>query len=213
MKKPDYIPADYKGIKIVDSFEALMAEPFGEANAVVLPRKLSGDFNAVARWMDNRRLGMNTVDALYNSGDLARICPDAVAHLRADIEKMKGIFGNNAVAYHALSLRVSQTMAPKFHADSSLGPDLGRFICCYNTPTTEWIRNEDAIDCGDGRYEAREGAQIYSIGVGDIWRMASRVRRKQDAPPPEGGYFIHRTPPAALEMKQSDVPRMLMVAG
>lgn len=213
MNKPDDIPADYNSIKIVDSFEALVREPFDEANAVVLPRKLSGDFNAVAQWMDNKRLGMNTVNALYNSGDLARICPDAVAHLRADIEKMKGIFGNNAVAYCALSLRVSQTMAPKFHADSSLSPDLGRFICCYNTPTTEWIRNDDVIDVGNGQYAAREGAPIYSIGVGDIWRMASRVRRKQDAPPPEGGYFIHRTPPAAFEMKQNDPPRMLMVAG
>src|ERR1044072_2077377 len=49
MQAPDYIPAGYSRIKVVDSLTALFNTPFGPANAVIYPRKLTADFNALAR--------------------------------------------------------------------------------------------------------------------------------------------------------------------
>lgn len=76
MKRPACIPADYKRIKVVGSLSELFNEQFGgsdQVNAVLLPRALSGDFNALASWLagtnymreftDSSRMGYPYFDA------------------------------------------------------------------------------------------------------------------------------------------------------
>ena len=214
-----FIPPDYQRIRFVDNMEALINEPFGTANAIVLRRRLTGDFNAMAQTVNKRRLGLRTIKAIYKDADLAASFPHELSQVRADLDAMKALFGQNAEDFFALSLRTSgdvlwgRNAAPeKFHTDSATSADYGRFLCCYTGLTTEWIRNEDAISIAKGGFVMREGATVYRFGVGDIWRMASRQRGDNDAVR-EGGYFVHRTPISENERKKGDPPRMLMVAG
>ncbi|HEY8190937.1 MAG TPA: hypothetical protein VIG74_00830, partial [Alphaproteobacteria bacterium] len=58
MNRPDYIPADYKRIKVVGSLTDMFNTPFGgtdETNCVLFPRRLRGDFNKFSRALLNNK--------------------------------------------------------------------------------------------------------------------------------------------------------------
>lgn len=215
MKRPDYIPEDYNGIKMVDSFEAMLSEPFGHASAVLLPRSLSGDFNALAQVMGRKGYWRAPLMRVEKRDDLRKNFPQEIDLLREDIRMLRGVS-----AQHYLDLRVSkdsnwrEDRAPHaFHSDGCRNAHFGRVLCCYNDPVTEWIRREDAIprDSHEGTFEKREGAPLYRFKAGDIWRLASRTGG--DGNVCGRPLFIHRTPPSIRDRKEEDPPRMVLVAG
>jgi hypothetical protein len=70
-----------------------------------------------------------------------------------------------------------------------------RLMCCYNGPTTEWIKNEDAINAGafnsDAGYfvlnDKDKDVEIYHFKPGDIWLHSGNLRNKYNS-------FVHKAP-------------------
>ena len=208
MKRPDYIPADYHRIKIVGSLTELFNTEFGEANCILFPRSLTGDFNALAREM--AKIGVSKFLKRENAMPAALAAEEA--QVKSDIEAVKSAFHRPLLGTR-WQLRLerkykltAQHSVLNFHIDGTSKPDLGRVLCNYTAPVTEWIRNEDAEpDKVRGYFKAHEGAPVYQLGVGDIWRQSCRSR-KMDG-------FIHRTPDAVRDRTKSDPPRLLLVGG
>lgn len=219
--KPDYLPDDYYGIKVVDSLSALFNTPFGDANAILYPRTLRGDFNRVAQHLAGERA--------FGYHDC--------------LEKIADKEGNNAIGLaartilqdiEAVSARLSAESLPpdirlrdnrnwngrgveKFHVDSAASRELGRILCCYTAPTTQWIKNEDAIQSGASTFNKARGAPIYSFRPGDIFRIKSLPRNKGESEVSVSAFredfFIHRAPSSMQQELQRGIPRLLWVAG
>ena len=115
-----------------------------------------------------------------------------------------------------------------FHADSA-PTEADTWLCTYHGPASEGLRNEQAqrrVDipgtraellalfggkddadfaeylgenCYDLHYAATPGAQPFSVGLGNLWRIA--VDWPGSAVPP----CIHRAP-------QTDAPRLLLIS-
>lgn len=229
MQKPDYIPAGYKRIKVVSSLSALFNEKFGgpdEVNCVLFPRRLSGDFNKLAKTIESEVLFKNIFMDLrrVNFPELKKsFCslsqPEKIAAelVLADFHLLENEYQRlcdqkvGRVTDTQLRLLKQYTepgkiiWAPEaFHTDGDRS-SLGRILCCYNDPVTEWIRNEDVeVKRSDnGNLLPKKNAQIFSFHAGDIWRMAADG----------GGYdvpfFIHRSPPSKID----NPPRLLLVGG
>lgn len=226
---PNYIPANYKRIKVVGSLSELFNEQFGGpdgVNAVLLPRALSHDFNALAHHLAQTEYIKNFQPNRYE-GSLypyfndprLRACkkymkPDMAAAVDAILQDMDDACGKRMRP----ELRIvgdSQYRTGAFdvwhHDDvASFDSMMGRFMCCYNAPVTEGVRNEDALPVDYknalapvNHYSLREGAETFSFQPGDLWRQLSTPNLKHVAPP-----YIHRAP----ERKAGDAPRLLLVA-
>lgn len=118
-----------------------------------------------------------------------------------------------------------------FHADSA-PVEAETWLCTYHGAPSEGLRNEDAIrridvpetraallelfggedgdefreflheHCYDLHYAVRTGAEPFSFGIGNLWRIA--VEWPGSAVPP----CIHRAPDVGL----ADAPRLLLIA-
>lgn len=208
MKRPDYIPADYNRIKIVGSLTELFNTPFGDANCILFPRTLTGDFNALSREIAKTGLSKFLKRANAMPPELAA----EEAQVKNDMQALKGAF-NRLVFGSKVQLRLEKKYkldrehsVLNFHIDGTSKPKMGRILCNYTAPVTEWIRNEDAVEGKvRGYFEAREGAPVYSFGVGDIWRQSCRSRAMDG--------FIHRAPESVKDIKRSDPPRLILIGG
>ena len=193
MKKPDYIPADYKRIKVVGSLMELFNEQFGGpdgVNAVLFPRTLSHDFNALAGWLEEgteyiRKFTPSTENR-YPYFDVPR--------LFASKKYMKPVM---AVVVDAIVQDMDAASDKMMRAELRLvrpgrGPDMLHHdnVASFNSMM--------------GRhYSLREGAEVFSFRPGDLWRQLSTPYLKNVAPP-----YIHRAP----ALKAGDTPRLLLVA-
>ncbi len=220
MSRPDYIPADYKRITVVKSLSGLFRASFNaEKNCFLYPRRLKGDFNALAAALagtvqEKCSRGRETFFA-YELEDIAANLdnPGAVSAIETVLEDLKAIDSAFPRMLNS-TLRLvwekgydSKSTIDQFHADGTYYP-MGRICCSYTDPVTEFIRNEDAVPVRPRYYEARDGARIYSFQPGDIWRMTGMDNSKRHKD--EGlSYFIHRAPP----VKPGDSLRLLLVAG
>lgn len=217
MNRPDYIPADYDRIEVVESLSDLFDTPLRPpVNVILYPRSVSGDFNALAfALLEKKRLGVTTgfCRELYEKDfeKLRRSLKDEKALQAAsvvlnDLKETRKSFGTDL----SISVRLVQPqgynkseMVYSFHGDAT--GKQGRIICCYNEPVTEGARNEDVVEAVDKKeqYELRLEASPFRFRVGDVWKQAG----KMTAPglPP----FIHRAP----AVRPDDPPRLLLVAG
>ncbi|HEY8191918.1 MAG TPA: hypothetical protein VIG74_05790 [Alphaproteobacteria bacterium] len=193
-------PFNYPRIKIVDNLDDFIITPFEEpVNAVVWPRRLRGDFNALADRVPVEKpangnavyhFNVQGVEAMASSMQ----ADEAFAQIQSDMKMFAAHAGLNPL------LRVVQEYSLdyfyNFHADIQPPDGFGRVFCCYNGETTEYVRNEDAHFLGEFQnekderdlpyplYEAIPGAKTYRLQLGDLWRFASQ----HDKVPP----FIHR---------------------
>ncbi len=211
MELPDYIPNDYERIQVVDDLTALFNASFGPANVILCPRKLTGDFNALA---------CSLLDPKKN------FSPDMV-ELKERLEQFAG--GTDEVAQAAQTVLSDMKLMEQagatpdlrvlgfknksyndghyfFHHDE-YGTDVtktrrGVLMCCYNGPMTEGIRNEDVnFKIHKMFYIEKEGAKILRFAPGDFWRHASSVVDGQPDVPP----YIHRAP-----VEGQDGPRLFL---
>lgn len=215
----DYIPDGYQAIRVVGTYDGLFSAHFNRCvNAVLLPRRIDGDFDGLAkelygRFSEGRVTGgvgrVFFLDDLQNPSARNPLPFSALEAFYATGSRYSGllqmVFEDVAlVRKNGLKpqLRVVKRYAQEedtesFHCDSVKD----RVLTCYNAPVTQWVRNEDveSLDRESGEVLTKEGSPVFSFRPGDIWRQAG-FSSTQEAPP-----FIHRA-------VRSETPRLLLVA-
>lgn len=220
MQRPDYLPDNYPAIQVADSMDEVIAAELGPqlpgVNCVLHPRRVSGDFNALAIYLDSQLLQNNRfcqVIAAAKRDMLAQAqilstenCAMAAHRL---LEDMDSVGRPDSPWKPAIRLvradgyreKEDSRLVYSFHADSRR--DL---LSCYDRPT-EYVRNEDAVrqpQGGERCYSpTREDVRIYRFGAGDVWTHAPHPQDSSDPHP-----FIHRAP----KPRAGDPPRLLLHA-
>lgn len=228
---------DYFRIKKAHSFEELVSLPFeGGVNAACWTRTLPGDFAEVARLLasgpgiatigDEQLRGLEVGDAgriaievlledqrLLRERDLAPVLDCINGYARET--------GDGPIATDVYS----------FHADSAT-EQMDTYLCTYLGPSSEGLRNEDAVrkvdmpeiraqllgvyggaddagfegflneNCFDLHYAPVASAHPYSFGLYNLWRIG--VEYPGSPVPP----CIHRAP----ETRLGDPPRLLLLS-
>ena len=234
---PFELPVGYPRIRRVASFEELVNTPFENGvNALCWERTLAGDFGEVIKKLAAGE-GITTVEdeqllelAVSPAGRLA------VEMLLADQRLLRERDLDPVLDCIESCLR-DQTGAPvvtdvySFHADSAT-VEADTFLCTYHGPSSEGLRNEEALrrvdipetraqllllfggadgpefeeylneNCFDLHYAPRPGARPFAFGVGNLWRIA--VEHPGSLVPP----CIHRAP----ETRPGDTPRLLLLS-
>lgn len=214
MKRPDYVPQGYNGVKVVGSLTELFNAEFGDANCILFPRPISGEFNQLANLL--KKYGQ---DKLYDEGFVPQFYRAERQLIIDDMQAIRRELHDRGVSV-ASALRVEtsegwvESQSPcAFHVDGCSKPEIGRILCSYNEPVTEWLRNEDAVNVPQDRvrdlYKAKEGAAVQRFRPGDIFRIKSMLAR--DMTSNGEGCFIHRAPEPTEDTRH--LVRLLLVAG
>ena len=214
VKRPDYIPANYPNIKVVGSLTELFNAEFGEANCILFPRPISGEFNQLAKLLKK-----HGTEKLYDEGFVPqfywaerRLIIDDMKAIRRELQE-RGVNTGSALRVETSEGWIESQSPCAYHVEGCSKPEIGRILCSYNEPVTEWLRNEDAVNVPQERirdlYKAKEGATIQRFRPGDIFRIKSMLGR--DMTSNGEGCFIHRAPEPTEETKH--LVRMLLVAG
>lgn len=226
MKRPNYIPKDYKRIKVVGSLSELFNERFGgpdEVNCILQPRRLSEDFNALAQWLGQTEYITQFVSEFgkampsFSEAQLFHLKkempPDAASAadlILQDMDTASNRYMRSVLRYVRPGKSYDSVFALHHDEVQSTNSMLGRFLCCYNGPVTEGVRNEDAFPMLDnetgrptGEYMLGRHAKTFSFRPGDVWRQLSTPHLKNVAPP-----YIHRSP----WLNPGDSPRLLLIA-
>ena len=214
MKKPVYVPQGYRGVKVVGSLTELFNAEFGEANCILFPRSISGEFNQLAKLL--KKYG---TEKLYDDGFVPqfyrverKLIIDDMKVIRRELQE-RGVNAGSALRVETSEGWVESKSHCAYHVDGCCNPEIGRILCSYNEPVTEWLRNEDAVNVPQERirdlYKAKDGATIQRFRPGDIFRIKSMLAR--DMTSNGEGCFIHRAPKPTEETKH--LVRMLLVAG
>jgi hypothetical protein len=191
------IPTDYSRIRLVESFEALVAAPWSDGiNAVCWPRTVAGDFGALAelasRHPVTRGAGAAVLDADWLSAaqtsDLQAGGRTAAAALLSDLARLKarGLEPElNFVRSYDRDLEepVLPTDVYSFHVDSAPVPT-DTWLCTYYGAPSEGLRNEEATACVD--IPATRRALLQAFGGPDDAAFRAHLR--------ERSYDLHYAP-------------------
>jgi hypothetical protein len=160
------LPPDYPRIRVVHSFDELVATHFNEGiNAVCWQRTLGGDFSEVAQRLQVSE-GITTLDdARLTTLPLSPAGRDAVDVLLADLQRLRKL-GLSPSLDCIRSYPRADVPAPvstdvySFHADSATIPT-DTYLCSYTGAASEGIRNEDARRCVDVPSTRAELVKMY----------------------------------------------------
>jgi hypothetical protein len=151
---PFELPVGYTRVKVVNSFEELIATPFGNGvNALCWPRSLEGDFEEVALAVPPGE-EITTLDAAQ-LGSLA-LSPAGRAAVEILLEDQRRLRAAGlAPVLDCIRCYprdeeggVVPTDVYSFHADSApVATDT--FLCSYTESSSEGLRNEEALRCID----------------------------------------------------------------
>lgn len=202
------MPPDYFRIRHVTSFDELAGTSLRNGiNALCWKRSLPGNFSEVARALSRDEKAIHALDPeelldlpLSDSGRTAADAMLTDFRLLRDRRLdpvLNFINGGDHDDPHA----VVATDVFSFHADRAPVP-ADTYLCTYLGPTSEGLRNEDALrriddpptraqlleryggaddeefcdylaeHCYDLHYAARPGAQPFSFGLFNLWRIA-----------------------------------------
>lgn len=197
-------------IKVVGSLAEVFNTPYDPHNCVIFPRKLTADFNALAKGLGEQ---LNLSRNVRNSHELSlhelsvrvrSLNGAAQAAGRIVIADMREIekFGIDPKLRVISPAGYKFKIAHAFHEDREKDTEYGRVLCCYVEPVTESIRNEDAVLIGSQKYTTKEGAVITAFEPGDIWKHIARNDRGIPA-------FIHRVGHGNQPAQQ---PRLVLAA-
>jgi len=214
---------DYFRIRSVSSFAELVGTPLRDGvNALCWPRTLPGDFAEVAARLARDETGIHALDEdellalpVSAAGRLAIDAMLADFRLLRDRQLDPVLNFINGSAHDDDTIVATDVFS--WHADRAPVP-IDTYLCTYFGPTSEGLRNEDAVrrvddpatraallaryggadDAGfreflaehsyDLHYAARPGAQPFSFGHFNLWRIAIAC---PDNPVPP---CIHRAP-------------------
>ena len=185
MTVKNYIPEDYDRIKVVPDICALLTEDFEpKANVILMPRRLPGDFDALAQVMAVS-FGLAEDEIFIKYKDREKL--EAFGETLKDEELQRGLamiladmefFKTAGARTHMRLLRgySDKSGTHDFHVDG-LNQDFDRLMTCYNAPVTQFVRNDDVVSVDGHKAVIRDDAPVYEFRPGDIWKQ--RVRNKK----------------------------------
>jgi hypothetical protein len=183
----------------------------GGVNCVLHPRKLSGDFNALARRLSapldlekKAFAELSTASFASSVAGLTGAEKDAANAILSDMKRMKAEGMNPVLRVVGAGDYRDESRYDRvhdFHVDGDTKEGGYKVLCCYTSPVTEGLRVEDAELRDDGFYAMKPGAEAFRFKPGDIWRQAV-IGTGNDIFP-----FIHRAPPA-----DQKTPRLMLIA-
>ena len=147
---PFSLPAGYTRIKVVNSFDELVATPFADGvNALCWPRTLTGDFSEVVGHLAVGE-GITTLD----EARLLTLPVCAAGRAAIDIlledQRLLRRHGLEPVLDCINGYPRNETPGPvrtdvcSFHADSAT-MEADTWLCTYHGPASEGLRNDEAI--------------------------------------------------------------------
>jgi hypothetical protein len=230
-------PFDYPRIKLVRSFDELVATPFADdVNALCWLRKLPGDFGEVVERLGVSEGIMTVDDARLRSLPVSAAGRAAIEILLQD-QRLLREHEQDPVLNCIHDYLRDENPAPmrtdvfSFHADSA-AVEADTWLCTYHGPASEGLRNDQAqrrVDipetraellerfggkddddfleylsehCYDLHYAPAPQAQPFSLGLGNLWRIAVEWPGSQVPP------CIHRAP----ETLPGQAPRLLLIS-
>jgi hypothetical protein len=141
------LPTGYDRIKVVNSFDELVNTPMGpRINALCWQRILDGNFNEL-------------VELLYNENEIIPLDEDLFSSLQLSAQGKRA----TEILLQDRDLMLGQNLSPNiecipgyyrdsgpvptdvysFHVDSAT-VQTDTYLCCYNGPATEGLRNDQA---------------------------------------------------------------------
>ena len=230
-------PPGYTRIKLVQSFHELVTTPFADSvNALCWQRTLPGDFDEIVKRLGGGE-GMTALDharldvlLLSAAGRTARDI------LLADLQLLRahGLAPElNCLQSYPRDEETAtvHTDVYSFHADSA-PVKTDTYLCTYSGPSSEGLRNEEALrrvdipktrsellrqfggednddfveylheNCYDLHYAPVPQARPFSFGMGNLWRIA--IEYPGSPVPP----CVHRAP----ETLPGQPPRLLLIS-
>ena len=141
-------PPDDPGLRVVTSFEALVATPFRDGvNAVCWPRDLQGDFDEVVRALGSTDDITSIDDAQLKSLELGPAGRQAIAALLDDLCRLRAIGEEPTLDCVRRYARDHHgpvaTDVHSFHVDSATTP-VDTFLCSYTGASSEGLRHHEA---------------------------------------------------------------------
>ena len=232
-----HLHPEYSCIKVVKSFEELAATRFENPfNALCWPRTLAGDFREVVE-----KLGAGEGITTLDESRLRRLplSPDGRVAVDILLEDLRLLREHNLDpvlnCIHGYPRDEDAGPVPtdvfSFHVDSA-PVEADTWLCTYYGPTSEGLRNEEAIrrvdvpetrsellkvfggkddedfvnylheNCYDLHYAPLPEARPFSFGIGCLWRIA--VEYPGSPVPP----CIHRAPSTL----PGDPARLLLIS-
>lgn len=222
------VPIDYQCATVVSSLTELSNAQFSEKSAIVLPRRLDGDFNGLAvrmsrdvaqgnlkgelqaNWQKSvgiapSWLGIEAVRRYASQTEMFGRELDAIL---SDMEYLEGLGRTpllKVYTYDYDDYTVDRPHADPYTPNYETGEHYGdRYVAVYNSKVTRHTRNEDveAMPSLDEikTYRLKPGAQVGTFHNGDIWRQACGQNEKVKP-------FIHWS---ATEM--DDGPKLILTA-
>ena len=184
----------YPRVKIVSTLHELFNAQFdAQTNVIVLPRRLKGNFSALANHLAHvrRKYPNNDDDGILEMELMLLSRPgqalqEAAIQVAADLHmgdrlRMKHL--NIQLLNAQMYLERDKMRGPfndnRFHADSNTGKaSFGRLMTCYNMAATEFVRNEDAAFLGLSVRNALERDLLASnarVGANRELGLSTRV--------------------------------------
>lgn len=221
MTEKNYIPEAYDRIKVVDDIYSFLHEDFEpKANLVLYPRRIQGDFDALAQHMAHH-FALEEEEIFIKYKDRSKIDDFRKTLGDQKLARCVGLILDDMEFFHHYGARPHFRILKTYKADATthdfhvdgLLRNFDRIMTCYNEPVTQFIRNHDVLSVSGHKVKHKPDAPIFEFKVGDIWK--SRVRNK-----PRGIFkdiirrfssedraraFVHRA-------QKSVHPRIMMVA-
>lgn len=149
--KPTAPRSDYPRIKVVHSFDELVATPFAEGvNALCWPRALEGDFGEVVeRLGGGNGEGIVTLDEERLRGlSVSAAGKVAVEQMLADLQRLRDLEREpvlNCIYGYPRDEEAGPVATDvfSFHADSA-PVEADTWLCTYHGPPSEGLRQEEA---------------------------------------------------------------------
>ncbi len=204
---PLSLPPDYPRIQLVSSFHELAHTPFDRGiNALCWPRTLPGDFSEIVEHLTAGE-GITTLeDHQLHSLPVSPEGKAAIAILIADQHHLRQHDRDPVLnCIHGYPRDEDPGPVPtdvfSFHADSA-PVEADTWLCTYHGPSSEGLRNDEALrrvdipetrrallahyggpddtafrdwlheNCYDLHYAPRPGARPFTFGIGHLWRIA-----------------------------------------
>lgn len=223
------VPIDYQCATVVASLSELSNAQFTDRSAIILPRRLDGDFNGLAARMNNdvfhgrlkgelqsnwqKSVGINPswlgIEAVRRYAAQTEMYGKELDTILTDMEYLESLGRTPLLKVYTYDYEddtVDQPHADPYTPNYETGEHYGdRYITVYNSKVTRHARNEDtealaSIDPHIKTFRLKPGAPVGTFHNGDLWRQACGENGRVKP-------FIHWS---ATEM--DDGPKLILTA-
>lgn len=222
------VPIDYECATVVASLTELSNAQFCDKGAIILPRRLDGDFNGLAQRMSRdvyegklrgelqstwqRNVGIAPswlgIETVRKYAAQTEMFGQELSTILADMDYLESLGRTPLLKVYSYDYdddTVDRPHADPYTPNYETGEHYGdRYITVYNSKVTRHARNEDAEPVASldhiRTFRLKPGAPVGTFHNGDIWRQACGENTKVKP-------FIHWS---ATEM--DDGPKLILTA-